>query len=427
MNQFEFLDEKYTRYMFECFANSTGLNLKGVMTDGKTFMELEGSKECEFCSYVKQFNSKKCEKSYQQACKEAAKWSEPYFFRCHAGLVMWAVPIIVEEENFGSLICGQVLLWEIDEYFIEELAEMNPGIDDFELLIKKAKKLGVLSAHKSQAVAEMLQVIINYLSKANAQIFLEQKEMQKWRNTLLGEMESRKHQQLKDPFQYTSYIKKEKTLLQYIRTGQKDSVRQLLPTLFADIYVLSNYDLNRVKIRAYELISMISRAIIDGGMDSYFSLFESEKYINEINELLIPEEIFLKLSKIIFEFMDNIFLQNNETHRNLLKDAQKYIKEYYSQSLTINDIAIAVGISGSYLSHLFKESFDFTVNDYLTRIRIEAAHEMMKNRDLTLKDIAIKCGFSSQSYFSKIFKKYFGVGPNTFRNQFIEGGKNELL
>ncbi len=43
MKKIEFMDEKYTRYMFECFANSTGLNLKGVMPNGKTFMELKGS------------------------------------------------------------------------------------------------------------------------------------------------------------------------------------------------------------------------------------------------------------------------------------------------------------------------------------------------------------------------------------------------
>lgn len=423
MKKFEFLDEKYTRYMFECFAHSTGLNLKGVMPNGKTFMELKGSKECEFCSYVKQFNNEKCEASYKRACEEAVKWKEPYFFRCHAGLVMWAVPIMVKEENLGSLICGQVLLWEMDEYFIEELEEMNQEIEDFDLLIEKANKLGVLSADKSQAVAEMLQVIITYLSKANTQAFSEHQEMQKWRNTMLDEMELRKHKQLKDPFEYTAYIRKEKRVLQYIRTGQRDAVIKLLPTLFSEIYVLSDYELKRVKIRAYELISMISRAIIDGGMDPHFSLFENEKYIAEIESSLTPEEIFLKLNKIVLEFVDNIFLPNNETHRSLLKDAQKYIKSYFPESITISDIAITVGISESYLSHLFKESFNFTVNDYLTRIRIEAAQEMMKNRELTLKEIASKCGFSSQSYFSKIFKKYFAVGPKAYRNQFTEGEK----
>ena len=128
MKGFEFLDEKYTRYMLECFSNATGLYLKGIDPEGEVFLELENLQECEFCGYVRSCNGGACTASYQQACQEAAKWKEPYFFRCHAGLVMWAVPIIVEEQSVGCLICGQVLLWEIDAFFIEELEEMNQDI-----------------------------------------------------------------------------------------------------------------------------------------------------------------------------------------------------------------------------------------------------------------------------------------------------------
>lgn len=421
MNEFEFLDEKYTRYMFECFGKSTGLNLKGVTLEGTTFLELDGIGESEFCRYIKKCGGEKCIASYRRACAEAGKWTEPYFFRCHAGLVMWAVPIIVEGENLGCLICGQVLLWEMDEYFIEELEEINQDIEDFEFLIEKARKLGVLSPHKSQAVAEMLQVIINYLSKANAQVFLEQKETKEWRNSILTELKENKKNPLKGIFDQSEYLKKEKILLQYIRTGESDKIKNLLPKIFTSLYVLGEYDLEKIRIRTLELMSMISRAMIEGGLDSRLALLESEKYFRKQKELVTPEEMFLVLNKMVTHYIENLFIRSKENHKNLLKEAREYIGDHYQEPIFIRDIALSVGVSESYLSHLFKENFDYTVIDYLMRVRIEAAQELMKARELPLKDIAEKCGFSSQSYFAKVFKKYFGVTPKLYQNKFGEG------
>ena len=42
---------------------------------------------------------RRCEKCYKKACKEAFKWDEPYFFRCHAGLVMWASPLQIDQKT----------------------------------------------------------------------------------------------------------------------------------------------------------------------------------------------------------------------------------------------------------------------------------------------------------------------------------------
>ena len=55
----------------------------------------------------------------KKACKEAFKWDEPYFFRCHGGLVMWAAPLQIEQTRVGAIVCGQVLLWKADRLFFK--------------------------------------------------------------------------------------------------------------------------------------------------------------------------------------------------------------------------------------------------------------------------------------------------------------------
>ncbi|MEG0377230.1 MAG: PocR ligand-binding domain-containing protein [Eubacterium sp.] len=420
MKEFEFLDEKYTRYMFECFSNATGLHLKGVDLLGDVFLELENLEECGFCVYVKSCHEEKCTASYKQACLEAAKWKEPYFFRCHAGLVMWAVPILVEETCVGALICGQVLLWEIDEFFIEELSEMNRDIPDFESLCQHAGALSILSPHKSQAVAELLQAIMNYLSKVNTSGYLEQRKTAEWRNTILQHMDERRSHFLEDPFEYDRYLKKEKQLLQWIRTGERDRVLEALPDFFTTVYVVSNYDLKRIKIRLLEWMSSVSRAIVEAGLDSHIAMIQSEKIFIKCSELKSAETLFDYLSNIIKEYMEDLFITSEGTQKSVLKASRAYINIHLADLLRIDDIAEAVGISASRLSHLFKETFNYTVNDYIVRVRIEHAVALMEKREMTLGDIAQKCGFKSSSHFSKVFKKYLGLNPKDYRNRFTE-------
>lgn len=93
------------------------------------------------------------------------------FFRCHAGLVMWSVPIIADNQNIGCIICGQVLLWKADEFFLDELKESTQDMFDFEIISEKVKKLEIISAEKCQSAAEMLLLVVNYLMRTNNNIF----------------------------------------------------------------------------------------------------------------------------------------------------------------------------------------------------------------------------------------------------------------
>lgn len=415
-----FLKEKHTRYMLECFSNATGLYLKGVDPEGRIFLELDNVEECEFCTYVKGCNEAACTQSYKQACVEAAKWKEPYFFRCHAGLVMWAVPIVVEESCVGCLICGQVLLWEIDEFFIEELEEMNRDIEDFNTLCQKAHLLKVLSPHKSQSVAEMLQAILNHLSEVNREEAQERRKTEEWRNVILKHMDERRNQFLEDPFEYDRYLLKEKKLLQAIRTGRKEKVAESLPAFLTDLYVLSGYSFDRVKVRLAEFMAMVSRAIVEAGLDSHIAMMQSEKFYDALGQVKGSEMLFDRVRQIIDEYMEDIFMMSQTAHRGLLKAAMRHVQMHYAEPLRVEDLAAAAGISASYLSHLFKDTFNYTVNDYILRIRVENAVRLMQKRELALKDIAEKCGFPSSGHFSKVFKKQFGMTPREYRSRFID-------
>lgn len=87
----------------------------------------------------------------------------------------------------------------------------------------------------------------------------------------------------------------------------------------------------------------------------------------------------------------------------------------YSQPISIAEMANIVHLSKSAFCNLFKKRFNTCFSNYLNEIRISRASKMLAETDFTINDIWNKCGFENQSYFNRIFKKYYGTSPYQYR------------
>ena len=108
--------------------------------------------------------------------------------------------------------------------------------------------------------------------------------------------------------------------------------------------------------------------------------------------------------------------------------AEKYINENLSTKLNITDICKNLGCSKSTLLTSFKRRFGKTVNSYITDARLELSRKLLADGERTVFEVASECGFSDQSYFSKVFSAKFGIPPSEYRH--TEGGlytKGEIL
>ena len=101
-----------------------------------------------------------------------------------------------------------------------------------------------------------------------------------------------------------------------------------------------------------------------------------------------------------------------------LNTAVNYIQEKYLYSdLSVNDIAGFVGIDRTYLYRLFHKHFQLSVQDFILKIRLKKAANLLKYSDLSIELIAFYCGFGNQSYFSTVFKKNFSKSPLQYRKE----------
>lgn len=91
-----------------------------------------------------------------------------------------------------------------------------------------------------------------------------------------------------------------------------------------------------------------------------------------------------------------------------------YIRSHIFNRLTLDEVADEVGLSKYHFSREFKKATGMTVVSYINTVRCANARKLLLKNEYSIHDIAIKCGFENDSYFSKTFKKHIGVLPSDF-------------
>ena len=104
------------------------------------------------------------------------------------------------------------------------------------------------------------------------------------------------------------------------------------------------------------------------------------------------------------------------SHRALVVLAQHYIDAHYDDpALSLEEVASSARISPGYLSRLLKLETGFSFVEYLTRVRINKAMQMMNDPSVKVYEVAEAVGYQSQHYFSRAFKRVFGRPPVEYR------------
>ena len=88
-----------------------------------------------------------------------------------------------------------------------------------------------------------------------------------------------------------------------------------------------------------------------------------------------------------------------------------YLETHYSEPVRLSEIAKTEGLTQTYLSHLFREQLHIPFQEYLARLRLEAAMLLLRQSDTTLTDAAYACGFSDPKYLNRSFQKNLGMSP----------------
>lgn len=93
----------------------------------------------------------------------------------------------------------------------------------------------------------------------------------------------------------------------------------------------------------------------------------------------------------------------------------EYVNENYNKDLTLDAISAKFGFNSSYFSRMFKKALGSGYTDYLCFVRICKAEKLLRETDMSVIDVALEVGFSSVSYFNRVFKKHKNCTPTLYK------------
>jgi len=98
-----------------------------------------------------------------------------------------------------------------------------------------------------------------------------------------------------------------------------------------------------------------------------------------------------------------------------LQQGREVIHEQFLESLSLSSVAELVGVHPAHLAKMFRRHYGCTLGDYVRRLRLDYAAQLLARSEKTLSAIAVAAGFYDQSHFAHLFKLRFGVTPGVFR------------
>ena len=152
------------------------------------------------------------------------------------------------------------------------------------------------------------------------------------------------------------------------------------------------------------------------------------KILTEINneDLDIIKEDTVELIGLIQSLSDTS--KKHNLYDDYVEQAKTIINTEYNRDVSLIGVADCLGITPEYLSKLFKEKERIGFVDYLTKCRMQKAKELIVNLNYNISKIAQMVGFQNTEYFSRVFKKHFGIPPGKYRHQAkMLGGENKKL
>ncbi|OPJ59504.1 response regulator transcription factor [Clostridium oryzae] len=129
----------------------------------------------------------------------------------------------------------------------------------------------------------------------------------------------------------------------------------------------------------------------------------------------------------ISEYMYQKIRQNIRSNQTFnIQDIKKYIDNNYYEDIKVSMFTEKYYLSREYLMKLFKQEFGYGIYEYVQKIRMEKAQELLGDLDVKIQSISKIIGYRDNNYFSKAFRRYFGISPSAYRNMLIEKRMHNL-
>ncbi len=329
----------------------------------------------------------RCREARQRAIAETLKWGEPYLHLCPGNRIIWAVPIMNNAELTGGVVSEGI---PVDECVPDKWS----------------------SAKIRSAANQLMKLCVeaNLTNAALLELRKQATERESKRAEAIHELKEKCYDSIRD-----IYLREEPGLLAAIKRGDRGQAREILNRVLVGIYFLGRERPSLLKSFLLELVVMMSRSAVAAGAEPAELLGANFSSLVKLSEISDEADLSGWLVMMLERIMDSIKEQRRYPNKVLLSAALQFMEQRLGEDISRDEAAAAACMSPSHFSRLMKETFGRSFTDLLTQMRIDKSKELLKRTDTSIVKVSLECGFSDQSYFTKVFQRLAGLTPREYR------------
>ncbi|RCW77000.1 helix-turn-helix domain-containing protein [Saliterribacillus persicus] len=328
------------------------------------------------------------------------------------------ISVLQEEVLLGTLLIGPSLPFTLSEDVISGIINDWEAFFYQEKVIRYFKSLPIIGTDKLINISLFANLLFNNkLLSPQSVVITESAESVK---------ENKKNQQIdlavsenlqSNVFHHDHLFEKE--ILYIVREGRVEELKSFPIVKEEEDYNLlskTSY-LRSVKYHIITLITLVSRASIEGGLHEEIAFSLHDRFILQLEELKRLDDIRSLAKDVLFTYTEKVKQVNDERFSRTITVCKDYIFKHIYEEISHDDIANKVELNPKYLSRLFKKEVGITVNEYIQQKKIDEAKKILAYSKTPISEIFSLLNYNDQSYFTKVFKKTVGITPKQYREK----------
>lgn len=307
----------------------------------------------------------------------------------------------------------------------QELQELAFRADvapvDTETFIQGIKSIVYMPLESVMQILCTMNYVLNEEKLSLQDIWIYDSEQEDLRKQLLEQYTEFSSTVPEGPPSYDNHnsYQLEQALMDMIRKGDTAALKEWIVSAPAvNGGILAVDQLRQVKNTFIVTATLATRAAIRGGMDVDDAFALSDAFIQKCELLKSLDSISNLQYRMILKLTERVArLRIGKNPSKLTLEVANYIQHHLSEAITAEDIAKSLFLSRPHLSRKFKEETGENLTDFILKEKTEEAKRLLRYTDKSATAIGVYLGFSSQSHFSRVFRKYTGLSPREYREK----------
>ncbi len=349
-----------------------------------------------------------------QRLHQQALWEkqEVCFTISNTGLFYSRIPV---EGSERSLVIGPFLMNFLSERFTVGVME-EYGIVAYpqEIVEDYLRKIASGVFSKATMLVRLVVFALTHHLPGPFDLFMDSQE------EIMGAISEKQMNavvQSREEENYHNTYELERMIYARVQSGDVDYFRNLSQSVRYKAGKTADTSLRQAKNLFIINVTLTTRAAVAGGLDEEIAYQLSDEYIQTVENMISQDSIEHLSASMIIDFTERV-REASLPLQDIPEDISRsirYIRLHTNSNLSVQEVAEAVGLSRSHLSRKFKEVMGFEISAFIMRCKLEEARSLLMYSQQSITEISNYLCFSSQSYFTSVFRKKYGSTPKEYR------------